>query len=115
MVTTVMNTAKPSVLNLTAEEIEEIHANIEQGLLPKNWLDLCDEARAANVFGIGFKTDRHGNPIEQGLGSDSQMTANSIAAYRKYGVNEPDYDRHLARMEKLFAEQQAQRRKAAAR
>ncbi|MGA9955639.1 MAG: hypothetical protein WBQ22_20610 [Bradyrhizobium sp.] len=44
-----------------------------------------------------------------GIGSESQMTANSIAAYEKWNKDEPDFEKHLARMKKLFAEQQVGR------
>ena len=100
---------KPSVLNLTPEESESFEGMIAQGLLPHDWFDRCDKAREENVFGQGFKTDRKGNPIEMGVGSESQMTANSIAAYEKYGKDEVDFEKHLARMKKLFAEQQVGR------
>jgi hypothetical protein len=100
---------KPSVLNLTDDEITEFEGMIKDKLLPPDWLDRCDEARRTNVFGIGHKTGRGGKPIEMGIGSENQMSANSIQAYKKYCQNEPDFERHLARMEKLLAEQQAQR------
>jgi hypothetical protein len=35
---------KPSVLNLTAEEIEWMEGLIAQKLLPDNWFELCDHA-----------------------------------------------------------------------
>ena len=100
---------KPSVLNLTPEESESFEGMIAQGLLPHDWFDRCDAARTANVFGQDFKTDRKGNPVEMGIGSESQMTANSIAAYEKWGKDEVDFEKHLARMKKLFAEQQVAR------
>lgn len=116
MVTAVtIDPIKPSVLNLTAEEIEEIKGQIALGQLPADFLARCDEARARNVFGADYRTDAKGRPIEQGFGSESQMTVNSIAAYKKYGKDEPDYERQVARMEKLYAEQQERRRKAAGR
>jgi hypothetical protein len=110
-----MDPHKPSVLNLTDEEIEWAEGQMEQGLLPKDWLLRCDLARRANVFGVDYKEDRHGNPIEQGKGSASQMTANSIESYKRYCANEPDFERHLARMQKLLAEQQQAQRNEKAR
>jgi hypothetical protein len=38
----------------------------------------------SDVFGIGYKTDKHGRPIESGIGSDSNITEQHIAAVRKY-------------------------------
>lgn len=51
-----------------------------------------------DVFGVGHEKDGQGNPIEQGLGSAGNQTAQSIAAYEKYCRDEPDYEKHLARM-----------------
>jgi hypothetical protein len=99
----------PSVLNLTAEEIEAYEGMIDKGALPRNWMDLCAHARDKNIFGTDFKIDRDGNPIEQGLGSPGNMTANSVAAYEKWCKDEPDFERKLARMKKLLAEQQIKR------
>ena len=104
-----MTPLKPSVLTLTNEEIEDIQSMIRDGHLPADWLDRCDEARAQFVFGVDFKRDRHGKPIEQGIGSASQITANHISAYEKWCKDEPDFERHLARMRKLYEEQQEQR------
>lgn len=103
---------KPSVLTLTGEEIDDLDGLIAQGILPPDWIDRCDKARTANVFGHDHKTDRHGAPIEQGIGSTSQMTMNSIEAYKKWCKDEPDYERNLARMLKLFDEQQPRREAA---
>jgi hypothetical protein len=40
------------------------------------------EAEARNIFGHDFKRDRHGKPIEQGLGSPQQPTRQHINALR---------------------------------
>jgi hypothetical protein len=100
---------KPSVLTLTGDEIEQIDGLIAQGLLPPDWFDRCDEACTNNVFGFDHKKDRKGVPIEQGIGSEQNVTTNHISAYEKWGKDEPDYERHLARLRKLFAEQQPKR------
>jgi hypothetical protein len=43
------------------------------------------ETQALNdVFGLGFRRDAHGNPIEQGVGSDSNPSERSFAAIEKY-------------------------------
>ncbi|MGB6658481.1 MAG: hypothetical protein WBE48_26430 [Xanthobacteraceae bacterium] len=36
------------------------------------------------VFGVDYKTDKRGEPIEQGKGSAAQPTQQSIDAYAKY-------------------------------
>ena len=77
--------------------------------MPADWFERCDEACTKNVFGDDHKKDRHGNPIEQGIGSESQITANHIAAYERWCKDEPEYERHLAKLRKLFADQQPKR------
>jgi hypothetical protein len=104
---------KPTPLMLTSDDVEWIDGLIAQGLLPPDWLDRCDEARMANVFGHDHKTDRHGNPIEQGIGSENNVTANHVMAYEKWCKDEPDYERHLAKLRKQLAEQQPKREAAA--
>lgn len=37
-----------------------------------------------DVYGVGFKTDRHGNPIEQGIGAPGNGSMNDAESYRKY-------------------------------
>jgi hypothetical protein len=41
------------------------------------------EAERKNVFGFDHKTDRHGNPIEQGIGSKGNESVNHFASMRK--------------------------------
>jgi hypothetical protein len=100
---------KPSCLCLTDDEIADFELMISKGQLPANWLDLCDDARELAVFGEGFKTDREGRPQEQGRGSPLNQVRQSVDAYRKWGVNEPDYERNLARMEKELVASDARR------
>jgi hypothetical protein len=64
-----------------------------------------------DVFGHGYKTDKNNRPQEQGRGSAQQPTRQSVEAYRKYGVKEPEYAAHLSRMEKELAAFEAQRAK----
>jgi hypothetical protein len=64
------------------------------------------------VFGDDHKVDKDGNPIEQGIGSLAQPTDNSVAAYRRWGRDEPDYAANLARMEKELAAYKAKQRTA---
>jgi hypothetical protein len=69
-----------------------------------------------DVFGVDHKTDRNGNPIEQGVGSKGNQTAQSIEAYIKTQTErsangpEPGYEETLARMRKDLAESEARRR-----
>ena len=53
------------------------------------WAKLNDAEKKAhlenerkNVFGHDYKTDRHGKPIEQGVGSPSNPTIQSMNALR---------------------------------
>jgi hypothetical protein len=103
----------PTPLVLTPEDVEWIDGLIAQGQLPPDWFERCDEARAKNVFGHDHKVDRQGQPIEQGVGSEGNVTANHVASYEKWGKDDPDYERHLARLKKLLAEQQPKREAAA--
>jgi hypothetical protein len=105
---------KYPTVTLTAEEVELIEKQIEGGALPPDYLEKCDEARETNVFGLGYKTDRRHNPIEQGIGSSGNQTRNSIEAYKKYGKHEPDFEENVKRMEKELAESNERRKAAAA-
>jgi hypothetical protein len=44
----------------------------------------AEQQALTDVFGVGFKRDQHGRPIEQGIGSDSNITQQHIDAVRKY-------------------------------
>jgi hypothetical protein len=73
-----------------------------------------------DTFGVGFRRDRQGKPIEQGLGSASHPTQQSIDAYiheqtaRRAGGPEAGYEEALAAMRKRLAEYLATKRAAAA-
>jgi hypothetical protein len=41
------------------------------------------QAEAESVFGVGFKRDAKGNPIETGRGSKAQQTSQHLAALQK--------------------------------
>jgi hypothetical protein len=74
--------------------------------------DLLKQARQIvlnDVFGVGHKLDKAGRPQEQGLGSAAQPTKQSVEAYKKYGVSEPEYAATLARMERDLAAFEARR------
>jgi hypothetical protein len=95
----------------TPRELEEMRRQIDLGQLPKNaieqyWLD-----QEMAVFGEDFRRDADGMPIEQGRGSPSQPTHQSVEAYRKYGKNEPNYTEHLAHMESVLSAYTAKRAK----
>jgi hypothetical protein len=61
------------------------------------------EQQALNdVFGVGFKRDKHGRPLEQGVGSDSNITEQHIAVVRKY-EGESAAQAVIARAERLKA------------
>jgi hypothetical protein len=119
MVTAVLDPIRMPTVTLSEEELETYTVMIEQGQLPADWLDRYEEGVKKNVFGHDYKTDRNGNPIEQGLGSANNQTANSIAAYKKYCNPEnpkaadpdPNFERNLAQMQKQFAETEERRKK----
>jgi hypothetical protein len=73
-----------------------------------------------DVFGEGHATDRQGQPLEQGLGSASNITQQHIDAYVKNQTErsasgpEPGYEEHLARMRKDLAACEERRRAARA-
>lgn len=94
----------------TPEEIDEMRLAIRKGELPADAIEKYLEDEEKNVFGFDMKHDRTGNPVEQGIGSPQQPSRNSIDAYKVFqtqhrkGGPEPDYDKHLARMEAELAE-----------
>jgi hypothetical protein len=100
----------PSI-TLSEEELAEARANVEQGIFPEDWFLQYRESLAQAVYGADFQRDRNGNPIQQGIGAPLNQSANSIASYKKYCSHEPDFERHLARMEKELEE--TNKRKAA--
>jgi len=100
-------------ITLTSAELDEAEKRIEAGELPPNWFQLYYAAIEANVFGADVKHDSNGRPIEQGLGSPSNMTHQSVEAYRKYGKEEPEYERNLVKMEKQLVDSNARRAVAA--
>jgi hypothetical protein len=50
---------------LGADEIAELHPVHREEYLRR---------QAENVFGVDFKTDRNGKPVETGIGSEHNMT-----------------------------------------
>jgi hypothetical protein len=90
-------------INLNTEEIAEIIAKMKTGELPPDYLDRYYDALDANVFGVDAKKDRDGFRMEQGIGSPAQPSANSVAAYKKFGKDEPEYEKNLGRMERELA------------
>ncbi|MFY9835601.1 MAG: hypothetical protein WAK55_03890 [Xanthobacteraceae bacterium] len=97
-----------------AKLLDEIKHNTPEAVA-KEIRRKANERALVDVYGEGFKRDRTGKPMEQGLGTPGNQTAQSVAAYEKWGVNEPDYDKNLARMKKELAdcnERRAAERKA---
>ena len=72
----------------------------EKALLTPEQLRNWEAEKERQMFGDGFKRDRHGNPIEQGIGSDGHETANHFRAMReseRLGFEEPGTsDRKIA-------------------
>ena len=113
---TVIDPIRMPTITLSQSELDEIEAQMAAGALPPDWLDRHYAAVQANVFGHDHKTDKHGCPIEQGRGSASNMTQQSVDAYRKWGKDEPDYAENLKRMQaQLSASNEVRNATAAAR
>jgi hypothetical protein len=49
-----------------------------------------DDAEAVAVFGVGFKRDASGRPIEQGRGAPGNETPESVAALNLAGLRKDD-------------------------
>jgi hypothetical protein len=49
-----------------------------------------DDAEAAAVFGVGFKRDAMGRPVERGIGSAANLTPSARAANTRAGIREDD-------------------------
>jgi hypothetical protein len=114
MVTTPRDPIRVPTITLSQAELEEIEAEIAAERLPADFLERHYEAVQNNVFGHDHRTDANGRPIEQGRGSAANQTHQSVEAYRKWGKDEPDYERNLARMEKQLAACDAERKARAA-
>jgi hypothetical protein len=102
MVTTPIDPLNIPVLSMSGEQLDEVRAAIASGQLPGDYLDRYREAVAKNVFGHDHKKDRHGAPIEQGLGAKGHETANHFTALKKaeaMGIELPGtYDKAVAEL-----------------
>ncbi len=113
MVTTVIDPFRVPTINQSAAEIAEIRALMEAGKLPSDFLKRHIEAVDSNVFGVDAPKDRRGWRMEIGIGSPLNQSQQSLDAYIKYGKDEPDFERNLARMRKEL--EATEQRKAAER
>ena len=88
----------------TSRELAEMQNLINQGLLPKDAIEQHFEHEYRQTFGVDYKVDAEGNPIEQGRGSKAQPTEGSIQAYiknqteRRHGGPEKGFEETLERM-----------------
>jgi hypothetical protein len=94
------------------QDLDHAKRQIELGLLPRDYIERHFEDERKAVFGENYQTDpKTGLPVEHGRGSKAQPTEQSVAAYKKYGTKEPNYEETLAEMEAaLAAYQQVQER-----
>jgi hypothetical protein len=69
----IANGQNPSTLSAVFE------GAIYKGMTPAQ----AAEAEAEAVFGIGYKRDAKGRPVERGKGSKAQQTSQHIAALQK--------------------------------
>jgi hypothetical protein len=110
MVTTPIDPRSVPTINLSETELAEMQAEIDAGLLPPDFIERHLDAVDANVFGIDAPKDKNGNRQEQGRGSSGNQTKQSIDAYKKWGRDEPDFERTVARMEKELVASDARRK-----
>jgi hypothetical protein len=106
VVDTVLDPIRMPIITLSQAELDEIETAMSAGQLPADFLDRYYAAVQENVFGRDHKTDRQGNPIEQGIGSSGNQTRNSINAYKKYGKYEADFtpEKFAADVKRMEAE-----------
>jgi hypothetical protein len=99
-------------ITYSQEELQEFADLIQAEQLPADFLDRYYDAVDAAVQGADAPINpKTGKRIGIGIGSPLNQSQNSINAYKKFCSDEPDFQRHLARMEKELAETNA--RKAA--
>jgi hypothetical protein len=91
-------------------ELNDISRLIDEGKLPADFIKRWQQNIKNAAFGVGYKTDRSGKPIEQGIGSPGNMTQSSIDAYKKFHKDDPDFERELALMERQLRECEERRR-----
>lgn len=100
---------KSPVITLTQEEVDEMNNLAAENKIPRDWYDRYLAASEKQVFGHDVKHDRHGEPLEQGIGSAAHPTRNSIDAYKGHQLGnrfgpEPDFQKNLDKMEADLAE-----------
>jgi hypothetical protein len=115
MVQAVIDPIRVPTITLSEEELTELHEQIAAGQLPPDFLIRHENAKALNVFGHDAIKNRDGSFREQGLGSEFGMTRNSINAYKKFGKEEQDFEKNVARMEKQLVAANERRKQAAAK
>lgn len=81
--------------------------------------DLLRQAKVQalnDVYGVGHRVDRHGNPIEQGIGAPGNGSLNDAESYRKYhtaplgtGFDQEVYDAKLKNAHETRAARAKQR------
>ena len=104
MVDQVIDPVRVPTINLTLEELELMQVLIDEGKLPRDFIERHFDAVDANVFGVDAPKDKKGYRIEQGRGSPLNMTQQSIDAYKKWCHAEPNFAEHLKAMVEQLAE-----------
>jgi hypothetical protein len=87
------------MVTLTQPELDDLYLKGGQAAVDAHF-----ENERKAVFGHDYKLDKNGRPIEQGIGSPAQPSANSVAAYEKYHRGDPGFTENLARMKKQLAD-----------
>lgn len=102
----------PSV-TLSESELQEISDQIDNDLLPKDYLRKYRENLVNVVFGHGHQVDKQGRPIEQGMGSAQNMTQHAIDAFTRFNKDKEGYEKELAVLQRQLVESNARRRREA--
>lgn len=94
------------MVTFTPEELNELRAEGGEQAVKEHY-----ENETKNVFGYNYQTDpKTGAPIEQGIGSPAQPSANSVAAYERFCRDQPNFAATLAKMKSDLAAFEAKRR-----
>jgi hypothetical protein len=109
MVTSPIDPRRVPTINLSEDELAEMQAEIDAGILPPDFIERHLDAVDANVFGVDAPKDKNGHRQEQGRGSPGNQTKQSIDAYKKWGREDLDFEKTCARMQKELIASDARR------
>lgn len=73
---------RPLPVSRTADELRALIDDEANGELPPGTIADLERRIAENTFGVGFKRDARGKPIEQGIGSAANPSRSHFEALR---------------------------------